>query len=393
MKPTTFVGKDVADAVAQIRSQLGPEAVVLSVRQLAPQGVAKLWQRPRIEVQACLPDPGESPVRPLFTPVLDAALQASAAPAPEPARPEPLEQAPSLRPSVSARQALQRYHVQTSTLADPAPASIPLSDSDSATDLRSPWKSAMVLQRIGLQPLHVHRVLERMQELNGNGAPPPESLPRELALARAALLSFWRPPPQPSEEEPGVWHVFVGPPGTGKSTALCKWMAQSVLMDGQKAQVWRLDERTANTSEMVSLYGEILGVPVHRQWNPPVGPAGPDTRWVDLPGIEGQETSSMSGACRLLQQFRPARVHLVLNAAYTTSLLLSQVRAFSRLPVSDLILTHLDEETAWGKLWNLVVGTNYSLRFLSAGQNVPGRFSPATPEQLSPSLFPAKSAG
>ena len=101
----------------------------------------------------------------------------------------------------------------------------------------------------------------------------------------------------------------------------------------------------------------------------------------------------MSGACRLLQQFRPARVHLVLNAAYTTSLLLSQVRAFSRLPVSDLILTHLDEETAWGKLWNLVVGTNYSLRFLSAGQNVPGRFSPATPEQLSPSLFPAKSAG
>ena len=100
-----------------------------------------------------------------------------------------------------------------------------------------------------------------MQELNGNGAPPPESLPRELALARAALLSFWRPPPQPSEEEPGVWHVFVGPPGTGKSTALCKWMAQSVLMDGQKAQVWRLDERTANTSEMVSLYGEILGVP------------------------------------------------------------------------------------------------------------------------------------
>ena len=74
----------------------------------------------------------------------------------------------------------------------------------------------------------------------------------------------------------------------------------------------------------------------------------------------------------------------------TTALLLAQTRAFSRLPVADLILTHLDEETAWGKLWNLVLGTNYALGFLSAGQNVPGRFCAAQAELLCAPLFGGK---
>jgi hypothetical protein len=34
-----------------------------------------------------------------------------------------------------------------------------------------------------------------------------------------------------------------------------------------------------------------------------------------------------------------------------------------------------------------VLGTNCPLRFLSAGQNIPGRFLPAQPDLLSPALF------
>ena len=83
-------------------------------------------------------------------------------------------------------------------------------------------------------------------------------------------------------------------------------------------------------------------------------------------------------------------MHLVLNAAYAVPLLLAQARAFDGLPVADLVLTHLDEETAWGKLWNLVLGTKYPLRLLSAGQNIPGRLLPARPELLAPPLFVEK---
>jgi flagellar biosynthesis GTPase FlhF len=81
-------------------------------------------------------------------------------------------------------------------------------------------------------------------------------------------------------------------------------------------------------------------------------------------------------------------VHLVLNAAYEAPLLLTQARAFAALPVTDVIFTHLDEEQRWGKIWNVVLGTNFTVSFLSAGQNVPGVWVRATPEQILSRQFP-----
>jgi flagellar biosynthesis protein FlhF len=177
----------------------------------------------------------------------------------------------------------------------------------------------------------------------------------------------------------------VGPPGTGKSTVLCKWLAQTVLVDQQAARVWRLDGRAPNTAELVTIYGEILNVPVERSWNGRGAP--PVTGFVDVPGTDFQDSGALAGLARLLTGLPGITVHLVLNGAYSIPLLLAQARAFSSLPVSDVIITHLDEEPAWGRLWNLVLGTNYPLRFLSAGQNIPGRCLPARPELLCPALF------
>ena len=89
-----------------------------------------------------------------------------------------------------------------------------------------------------------------------------------------------------------------------------------------------------------------------------------------------------------LRQFGAPRLHLALNGAYDISVILAQVRAFAALPVEDLILTHLDEESRWGKLWNLVLGTNHPIRYLSTGQNIPGDFCAASAEAILARQFP-----
>ena len=57
MKVFTFIAESAPEAVAQIRAQLGPEAVVLNVRKLEPDGLQKIWRKPRIEVVAHVPEP------------------------------------------------------------------------------------------------------------------------------------------------------------------------------------------------------------------------------------------------------------------------------------------------------------------------------------------------
>jgi flagellar biosynthesis protein FlhF len=154
--------------------------------------------------------------------------------------------------------------------------------------------------------------------------------------------------------------------------------------------VWRLDGPVANTAESLSVFSEILGVSVER-FAPANGELPEaDVLFVDLPGVNPNDANALAQLARQIAALPNAQVHLVLNAAYESTLLLAQLRAFAALPVADVILTHLDEESRWGKVWNLVLGTNCTVRSLSAGQNIPGEFLTATAEAVLTRQFPAK---
>ena len=113
---------------------------------------------------------------------------------------------------------------------------------------------------------------------------------------------------------------------------------------------------------------------------------------MDLPGFSPGDTQAMGTFQQIVQHLGKPHLHLVLNAAYSTPLILSQIRAFSSFPVEDLVFTHLDEENQWGKLWNVVLGTNYTIRFLSAGQNIPGKFLQASAAHILPGQNPLEMA-
>jgi flagellar biosynthesis protein FlhF len=232
---------------------------------------------------------------------------------------------------------------------------------------------------MGLQPLLVEKVLERARLKHGEE--PPAIFADEMALARTALASFWRAAPDIGGRSPPI-HAFIGPPGSGKTTVLCKWLAKSVLTERRATRVWRLDSRAANFAGLLDFYAEILRVRVEREWKGAAGLAGCEGAFVDLPGVNLQDTTAVEQLQAQLVGLAGAQVHLVLNAAYEVPVLLAQARAFDDWPVTDLILTHLDEEKRLGKLWNFLLGTKFTVRFLSGGQNVPGDFSVATPDLL-----------
>lgn len=352
-----FVAESAADAVGQIRSRLGPDAIVLNVRKLAAPGLARLWQRPRIEVLAGVPEKsGPSS----FTS----------------AHSEPVRSA-----LLDVREAADAVLLPTAPIPndDTAPASLRTTNRFVMPELRpGEWRStALLLGTMGVSALNTERVLERLKHQHGEQ--PPALLGAELALTQSMLASFWKQ----STPAPNGLHVFIGAPGCGKTTAICKWLTQAVLLDGASARVWRLDVPRANTAEALSVYCEILNVAVERVWKPGVKWAE-DHVFIDLPGVEAGHDAALTELGKLLSTMPGASVSLVLNAAYDLPLLQAQVRAFAGLPLTDLIFTHLDEEPRWSKLWNFVLGTNYSLSFLSAGQNIPGQFIRATSAVLFP---------
>ena len=364
MQLIPFIAESAADAVTQIRARLGPDAVVVNIRPLPNTGVSRFWRKPRFEVMAHQPESSDGRLN----------LTSDA-----PAVPGEAE-APSSRLAGDGRRV-----AASEIFRNESPATVNVGTLNSGTD-SARWKVGGVLERAGFLPVSAQRVVDQLRFRHGEVAP--RAVAEELGLARRALSELWRQPP-PFLEDTLRPHVLIGPAGVGKTTVLCKWLANTVLVEGRSAQVWRLDGATANAAESLSIYCEILGVPVERGWQTSAGSISSDIRFIDLPGVDWRDLAAVRALGNQLKQYLSPHVHLVLNGAYDTSLLLAQIRAFSALPVSDLVITHLDEESRWGKLWNLVLGTNYSVRFLSAGQNIPGDFFAASPETLLTRQFPA----
>ncbi|HZR19037.1 MAG TPA: hypothetical protein VFE51_17250 [Verrucomicrobiae bacterium] len=275
MKVVPFVCHDLETALQRIHTELGPDAIVLSVRPLPRQGLSRFWTRTRsIEVLACIPSMADQTLNP----------------------------AARISPNTAASAALRLFSAS-------------------------------------------RRVSSPLQD--GSARP----------------------------------HVLVGPPGVGKTTLLCKWMTRSVLQENRVTKVWRLDAGNANTAEFLNVYTEMLGVALERFWNSNAGndqaPGDPgvDARellLIDLPGVPSGDAQAMRNLKAVLASLPRPRVHLILNAAYESSTLFEQFRAFASFEPEDLGLCHLDEDCREDKLLDFLKGTNCCLRFLSTGQKVPG---------------------
>ena len=381
MQVHTYLAESVADAVSQIRETLGPEAVVLNVRRLPAEGLARLWQKPRIEVLAHVPEKTAAPAAP--APVLDEVQVSALA---------------ELRAEMAEmRENFQRPAPTTDTsdiavsgrAGSPLPAERDLARDGTQgvtrpTENAGDWRIGSLLEQTGLLPAFAESIVAELCEKHGEAAP--VSLADEIELTKHVLAARWK---NSSTKVTGT-HVFIGAPGAGKTTALCKWLAQVALVEGRSTAVWRLDGVVANTAESLSVFGEILGVTVERF--APLNGELPDAEvlFVDLPGVNHSDANAVAQLAQRIAALPNAQVHLVVNAAYETSLLLAQARAFSKLPIADVIVTHLDEESRWGKVWNLALGTNCPVRHLSSGQNIPGDFIAATAEQIFSRQFPRK---
>jgi flagellar biosynthesis protein FlhF len=335
MKLVAIVADNPNAALTQVHERLGPDAVVVSVRKMPREGISWLWQNNRkIEVTACVPQ----------------------------RLPEKKKEIPTNHENAHVR-FRDTMGIKTSV----------------NTTAAGRWRSIAWFESMGLLPEFTGQLEEKVHLLHGeNPLPTPE---KEWTAVSDLVICHWHPARQVMTGTARP-HVFIGPAGSGKTTALCKWMTAAVLVEERRVHVWRLDGEAANASELLTLHCELMGVTMKRFWNEPEEPV--DLQFVDLPGVEMYNPGAMSTLRDQISVLPQPHVHLVLNAAYESSILFEQFRAFESLAPEDIIFTHLDEEQRRVKLWNFILGTNCPISFLGAGQKIPGEFRRAEPALLFP---------
>lgn len=187
-------------------------------------------------------------------------------------------------------------------------------------------------------------------------------------------------------------HVFVGPRGAGKTSALVKMASHAVVSGKSKVALLTTDNHKVGSVDQMRIFSQILNVPFGvvkkaSDWKPLLEQLkGYDLILCDFPGLSLKNIEEIS----LLKSLMPSEAcetHLVLSALSKDAELDETCRRFDAVKFNDIIFNHLDEALAHGSIYNIMRKFDRPLHSFGVGPNVPEDFEAATKERVLDLIF------
>ncbi|MCS6912306.1 MAG: flagellar biosynthesis protein FlhF [Myxococcales bacterium] len=430
MKTVTFQARELKDALAQVRRTLGPDALIVSTRQISPMlGLG----RPTLEVTAALPDGGASPrsespavataARPeamgrrpgtmarLLSRVSSGSSQ-SVRQEPNPPRQDTRPSTPArgvgpLRPpGLSEAEAREEAEAEAALEARLRPLQRELStlrsqlyqvaQSTSPTLKQEVAELRALLRTMGIHAQRPGEITPEMAQLMNLGLERPRAealLQRAREIGgepRAALLRAI------SERVTTAGPVgvsarvaaFVGPTGVGKTTTIAKIAARAALVDGSKVALITVDTFRVGAVDQLQRYADLMELPLHVAGTSAAlrsavqANSSADLILVDTAGRGPRDAAQLASLRELLGGAEGIEVHLCLAATTRTREQQLALQSYRPLAPSRLCITKIDEAVQLGELLSLHETAQLPISYLGTGQRVPEDLELSTPERF-----------
>lgn len=355
MKIHRFFALTARDALAQVRDTLGPDAIILSNRNLA-DGVEILASHER-EFASTI---HSTPASPALIPA-PAPLAVQAEPNKESSNPSAIEQTSisnvldeirTMRGALENQLAALRWHEQQQ---------------------RHPMKTGILreLLAIGFSAGLARYLAENV--------PTDKDVEQGLAWAQATLirnLSYLKDENEWLDQ--GGIYALVGPTGVGKTTTTAKLAARYVMRHGaHKLALITTDSYRVGAHEQLRIYGKILGVIVHSVRDETDLRIALDelknkhTILIDTVGMSQRDQMVAEQIAMLSGTRLPIRRLLCLNASSTIETLNEVVMAYRGSGLAGGILTKLDEAVTLSTALDVILRQKLQLFYVATGQRVP----------------------
>ena len=321
-----FTVSSAQEAAQIIREQLGESARVLSVRTISSGGLTGLFTSPKLEVIAQIISPE---VEEAAEPELPAATNQSLA-----------------GPAIKSVRSSRRYG---------APGTVFQSEKNLAQLLSRSGFSETLLQRLEKSPawitiseLPLHRALVETG--------------RHLCEMGEARF----------DRQPLTRAAFLGTPGVGRTTALCKWLAAEMFRRARMGHVITAEFDRPCATGPLSVFCEAMGVPMaHYPASTEAATPGGFV-YFDMPGLSLRNPGENTAIRNFLDREKIEQRVLVLNAAYEPGALRSAYAIGRDMGATHVVFTHLDEVIQWGRLWDFVLDGELEPLFLATGPSLTG---------------------
>ncbi|MEQ1796094.1 MAG: flagellar biosynthesis protein FlhF [Nitrospira sp.] len=429
MKVKTFHALTMQDAIRAIKEELGPDAVILSSKEVHQGGrLMSYFNKPVLEVMAAAeydPVPAIKPTKqePASNESRKASTPAPAASWTQPVGPdafretlqgmlkatspmplsavEPPASAPAPRPARSSvrrslglkNDRLQELRGELRELSRDLGASLPpaaQSLSHHAVPAIASLCRNLVAQ--GLRPSSADRIGRSLSlELAHGTSLEPRDL--QISLEKCLAKDLRVSGSILSGQGDRTIAMMIGTNGAGKTAAITKLAAYYQLEEKKSVAIVSLDTYRLASVEQLRMYADVLDIPcesalsakqaaaqVHKH-------ADADLILIDTAGFGEQDLALVHNLHQLLKTEPEVQTHVVVSASTREQDLQRQVAQIHALPLLRLLFTKLDETDSFGALYELSHQSGIPLSYWSAGQRVPDDLEVATPHRLAEFLI------
>ena len=169
----------------------------------------------------------------------------------------------------------------------------------------------------------------------------------------------------------------LGPTGVGKTTTIAKIAARSVLEKKKKIGFITTDTYRIAAIEQLKTYAALLQAPVEVVYNAADYAeaikklAHLDLIFIDTAGRNYKEAKYVDDLKSLIQFDDQLESYLVLSLTAKQKDLESIIEQFKDIKIEKFIFTKLDETNSIGTMFNLMIKYNKGLAYYTNGQEVP----------------------
>jgi flagellar biosynthesis protein FlhF len=352
----TFRAPDMRAALEQVQRKLGPEALVVSVRQVPPRPAWKVWRKDQVEVIAVPAKEVAAEAQPILVQEIESRIvdtrRSLETVADQP--PDDQRDLDSNYP-VSEREEIDLHTIHNSRVSDSS----------------SSWGPRLValyqhLLRQGLDEQRARNSITMCaQALSRKDLENSQRVQEYVSLHLEANLRTRSPAALDSDR----LICFIGARGSGKTSAVAKLIGHQKNVRMRNVVWICADTITAGAIPEAQVYSSSLGVPLELAYTPDELAAkveksnSADVIVVDLPGCSRRKEDDVVVLGELLNSIPDRTTYLVLDATCKQDDLIETASTLGLFNPQGLVMTKMDDTRTYGNMINLACRTKIPLAY------------------------------
>ncbi len=191
--------------------------------------------------------------------------------------------------------------------------------------------------------------------------------------------------------------MLIGPTGVGKTTTIAKLATNQKLINNKKVALISADTFRIGAIDQLKTFANIADIPLTVAYTPDDietavrNYSDMDVIYIDTTGRSQNDIMRLKEMKRFVNKANPDEIHLVLNVTTSLKGLQDSMSKFSMFKYNRILFTKLDETISLGVMLNLLNSSKIPVSYLTNGQNVPEDIERATVNKLAKMIVRRKS--